>query len=49
MKERLFTFMAVVVLLVAVLQPILPVVPFGLAAPVIVPDADCQGGGQCTN
>jgi hypothetical protein len=48
MKERLLTILAAVALLVAVLQPTLPTVPFPLAAPAVVPYADCQGGGLCT-
>lgn len=49
MKKRLFAALLAVALLFVVVQPVLPVVPFGVAAPVIIPDADCQGGGQCTN
>lgn len=48
MKERLFAILLAVALLFAA-APLRPAVPSGLAAPVIVPDADCQGGGQCTN
>ncbi|MCX6028152.1 MAG: hypothetical protein NT169_02475 [Chloroflexi bacterium] len=49
MKERLLTILAAVALLVTVLQPTLPAVPFRGAAPAIVPYADCQGGGLCSN
>lgn len=49
MKERLFAILAAVVLLVTVLQPALPALSFPRAVPAIVPYADCQGGGQCSN
>ncbi len=48
MKERLRIILAVAALLFAILQPALPTISFGMAAPAITPDADCQGGGQCS-
>lgn len=49
MKERLFAILAAVALLVTLLQPTLSAVPFSAAAPAFAPDADCHGGGQCSN
>ena len=49
MKERLFAILAAVALLITVLQPALPAVPFSAAASAITPNADCHGGGQCSN
>ncbi len=48
MKERLLAILAAAALLLAMLQPALPAVPLRAAVPVITPDADCQGGGQCS-
>lgn len=49
MKERLLTTLAAVALLITVLQPALPAIPFNMAASAITPNADCQGGGLCSN
>jgi hypothetical protein len=49
MKERLLTILAAVALLIGVLQPALPAVALHAAAPAIAPNADCQGGGLCSN
>lgn len=47
MKERLLTMLAAVALLVTMLQPTLPTIPYGEAAAAIVLDGSCHGGGQC--
>ena len=49
MKERLFIILVAVALLVGVLRPAVPSIPFRGAVPAIVPNADCHGGGQCSS
>jgi hypothetical protein len=46
MKERLLTILAAAALLVTVLRPAVPSIPFRGAVPAIVTYADCHGGGQ---
>lgn len=48
MKERLFAILATVALLVTVLGPAAPSLPFSVAAPAITLNADCHTGGQCS-
>ncbi len=47
MRERLFTILSTVALLVTVMRPYAPSIPFRGGPPAIVQYADCQGGGQC--
>ena len=49
MKERLFAILATVALLVTVLRPAMPSIPFSAAASALTPHADCHGGSQCSN